>query len=96
AQVSGRVAVMGDAYGPGFNGFQLVYAPGTNPAPNEYQAVASVQTQPSTASGGLLGFWQTQGLTPGPYTLRLIVADTRGTTYTAAVQVQVVAAPNKP
>ncbi|HEX9115872.1 MAG TPA: transglycosylase domain-containing protein, partial [Anaerolineae bacterium] len=96
AQVSGRVAVMGDAYGPGFNGFQLVYAPGTNPAPGDYQAVAPVQTQPSTASGGLLGFWQTQGLTPGPYTLRVIVADTRGTTYTAAVQVQVVAAPNKP
>ena len=91
-QISGRVAVMGDAYGPGFAGFQLIFAPGTNPGADAWQAVQAPQMQPSTATGGLLGFWTTDDLTPGTYTLRLMALDNAGATHTAAVTVEVVAA----
>jgi membrane peptidoglycan carboxypeptidase len=78
AQVSGRVAVMGIADGAGFQSYQLEYAPGDQPAPGAWQPVAPPQTQPSSATGGLLGMWPTQTLTPGRYTLRLTVMDSAG------------------
>ncbi len=73
APVTGPLDIIGVADGPGFLTYYLEYAPGVEPAPGDWQPVAEASTQ--AVSGGLLAQWDTTGLPPGTYTLRLRVFD---------------------
>lgn len=73
AAVSGTVDIVGVAEGPGFLTYYVEYAPGAEPAPGDWQPVAEASTQPVLF--GPLVTWDTTGLPPGMYTLRLRVFD---------------------
>ncbi len=73
AAVTGPLDIVGVADGPGFFTYYVEYAPGAEPAPGDWQPVAEASAQP--VSGGLLVTWDTTGLPPGVYTLRLRVFD---------------------
>lgn len=76
AQLNGPVDLLGTASGSGFAGYQLDFAPGDNPAELDFAPVGLASTTP--VDSGLLATWNTTGLTPGIYTLRLRVYDTDG------------------
>jgi membrane peptidoglycan carboxypeptidase len=73
APVSGPVDIVGVADGPGFLTYYVEYALGIEPAPGDFQMVAQPSIQ--AVSGGPLTQWDTTGLPPGTYTLRLRVFD---------------------
>jgi len=73
ATVSGPVEIQGVAEGAGFITYLVEFAPGAEPAPGDWQPVAVPSLQ--AVSGGLLARWDTTGLPPGVYTLRLRVFD---------------------
>jgi hypothetical protein len=85
--VSGDVLVMGSADGQGFARYMIEYAPGNSPNAEDWQPLGPEITTP--VSGGLLATWQTGGLTPGTYTLRLRVFDTLGDETKAEVVVEI-------
>jgi membrane peptidoglycan carboxypeptidase len=89
AQLNGPVDVLGAADGPGFAGYQMDFAPGTAPLDGDWQLLGMASTTPVT--GGLLATWNTQGLPPGIYTLRLRVFDTVGAFVESLVVVNLVA-----
>ncbi len=76
SRVSGEVTVSGTATATGFVSYLLEYAAGAQPAAAAWLPVAPPQSAQVTEGG--LGVWQTQGLPPGPYTLRLRVFDRAG------------------
>ena len=76
AQLNGPVDVLGTASGTDFAGYQVDFAPGQNPGATEWAPVGLASTTP--VDNGLLVTWNTTGLTPGIYTLRLRVYDTGG------------------
>jgi len=86
--VSGDVLVMGSADGQGFAYYLLESAPGNPPDEGAWQPLGPEVTAPTTE--GLLGTWQTAGLAPGIYTLRLNVYDVSGNQMTAQLTVEVV------
>jgi hypothetical protein len=85
--VSGDVLVMGSADGQGFAYYLLEFAPGSPPDDKDWQPLGPEVAAPMT--DGLLGTWQTGGLVPGFYTLRLRVYDAFGSEVTAEVVVEV-------
>jgi len=88
SQVSGVVEITGSAEGNGFAGFQLEFAAGPQPPSGAWQQLGMPQLVP--VSDGVLGVWQTQGLAPGAYWLRLEVFDANGPAATTQVRVEVV------
>jgi fibronectin type 3 domain-containing protein len=68
-QVSGEVAVIGTAGGPGFSGYVLEY--GEGPQPSSWTNIASSSVP---VKGDTLGLWDISGLS-GLFTLRLTVGD---------------------
>ncbi len=88
AVVGGNVRVMGYAGGPAFDHYVLDFAPGAEPAADQWQNVIPVQRVP--APGGLLGSWNTTmlNLSDGVYTLRLRVFSAVGTFAEDRVTVQ--------
>lgn len=87
-QVTGSVAITGKAYDRGglgdtenpndsFDGFIIDYGSGTAPASWTSFALSDEPIGNETAEG-LLGTWNTTGLIPGTYTLRLRVFDKAG------------------
>jgi membrane peptidoglycan carboxypeptidase len=88
AQVTGQVEIIGIAEGPGFTGYELLFAPGSAPAELEWVSVGNPGLQP--VPGGVLGVWDTGGLAPGLYTLRLRAFDEVGATTDADVRVEII------
>jgi len=88
SRIKGTVEIIGDADGPGFTGYQLEFAAGLQPPATNWQQLSAPQVTPVT--NGRLGVWQTQGLAPGAYWLRLEVFFAAGTTTTSQVLVEVV------
>ncbi len=76
AQLNGPVDLLGAASGSGFAGYQLDFAPGDNPGETDWAPVGLAST--TSVEDGLLATWNTSGLMPGIYTLRLRVYDTDG------------------
>lgn len=74
--LNGPVDILGVADGPGFAGYQMDFAPSDAPLDTDWQVLSMAST--TAVTGGLLGTWNTTGLTPGVYTLRLRVFDTTG------------------
>ncbi|MBX7111560.1 MAG: transglycosylase domain-containing protein [Dehalococcoidia bacterium] len=70
--VSGTVAVAGKADSPDFQSYTLEFGNGENPS--DWQ---QLQSSGNRVSGGVLGQWSTQSLTPGKYTLRLRLTDAK-------------------
>jgi membrane peptidoglycan carboxypeptidase len=89
SQISGDVLVMGSADGQGFAYYLLEFASGSPPNESAWQPLGPAVAAPTT--GGFLGTWQTAGLEPGIYTLRLSVYDVSGNEMSAEVVVEVVA-----
>lgn len=89
AVVSGAVQVAGIADGAGFAGYQLEYAPASQPDA-AWQPLGAPVIQP--VPGGLLGTWDTNALSAGVYSLRLSVYDVEGNVVTSQVWVEVAAA----
>ncbi len=73
ATVRGKVEVRGTANIERLSFYRLEYAPGTSPS--EWRFIEIVR-QP--VEDGLLLVWDTAGLEPGPYSLRLTVVDKTG------------------
>ena len=86
AQVSGIVNVLGIADGPEFAGYEFDYAIGDAPGEGSWMPLGMASTTPVT--DGVLVTIDTQGITPGVYTLRLRVYDTGGQFVEARVTVQ--------
>lgn len=80
--VSGIVDVMGRATAANFAFFSLEYGAGDYPG-----YMQPLLTSPAMVLDGVLGRWDTRALPPGPYTLRLQVADRNGVTREARVAV---------
>ncbi len=76
SQVTGPLDIAGVADGAGFAGYQLDFAVGLIPGQSDWMPLGLASTTPVT--GDLLATWNTAGLAPGPYTLRLRVYDTVG------------------
>lgn len=91
AAVSGQVEVRGTAgsVGPSFRSYRLEVGAGA--APGSWQPIGPERDRAVT--GGVLGLWDTGGLAPGPYTLRLRVFDEGGHETESRVTVSVAAAP---
>ncbi|OQA46543.1 MAG: hypothetical protein BWY52_00695 [Chloroflexi bacterium ADurb.Bin325] len=85
ATVDGPVEILGVADGPGFITYLVEFAPGAAPAAGDWQPVAEPSTQ--AVSGGLLATWDTTGLPPGVYTLRVQVFDVAGSSVADDVRV---------
>ncbi len=84
----GQVEIIGIAEGPSFTGYELLFAPGSAPADADWLPVGNPGLQP--VPGGVLGVWDTDGLAPGIYTLRLRVYDNNANTARAEVRVEVI------
>jgi hypothetical protein len=82
--VSGTVQVLGRAAVDDFEQYILEY--GEGPSPGEW---VNIITAPVERELGILGVWNTSGLDPGGYTLRLTVVDEDGQTYVSSVVVSV-------
>lgn len=81
--VQGIVSVVGVANVPSFASYELQY--GISHDPGAFSsAVWGPIGQPST--GGILGQWDTQILSNGPHTLRLVVRDSFGNSYESRVR----------
>ncbi len=89
SQLNGPVDVLGVADGPAFAGYQMDYGPGDAPGDDQWQPVGMASTTP--VNGGLLATWNTRGLQPSVYTLRLHVFDTSGAFVESRVTVDLVA-----
>jgi len=76
SSVSGRVAVRGTALsdGPNFRSYRLEFGAGR--APTSWQPIGPERDH--TVEHDVLGLWETDGLAPGEYTLRLTVFDEGG------------------
>jgi penicillin-binding protein 1C len=88
SRVSGAVEIRGSADGRGFAGYQVEIAAGVQPPAGDWQPLGAPQL--AAVSDGLLGVWQTQGLPPGAYWLRLEVFDANGLAATTQFRVEVV------
>jgi membrane peptidoglycan carboxypeptidase len=86
-RVSGAVEITGSADGKGFAGYQLEFAAGSQPPAGAWQQLGVPQL--ASVSDGVLGIWQTPGLAPGAYWLRLEVFDANGLAATTQVRVEV-------
>lgn len=89
-EVSGRVEIIGIAEGPGFAGYELLFASGAAPADSDWLPVGNPGLQP--VPGDVLAVWDTTSLEPGVYSLSLRVANASGDVAIAQVGVMVVAA----
>jgi len=89
SQVGGPLDITGVADGAGFAGYQLDFAVGIGPGPNDWMPLGLASTTPVT--GDLLATWNTAGLAAGQYTLRLRVYDTVGGYAESFVAVELVA-----
>jgi hypothetical protein len=69
-RVSGVVQVYGFAYSSAMQGYRLEV--GTGASPSSWQGISSGS---SPVQGGSLGAWNTAGLSPGTYALRVVVQD---------------------
>ena len=87
-RVNGAVEITGSADGKGFSGYQLEFAAGSQPPAGAWQQLGVPQL--AAVSDGVLGVWQTQGLAPGAYWLRLEVFDASGLAATTQVRIEVV------
>ncbi len=87
--LNGPVDMLGTADGQAFAGYQLDFAPGDRPASTDWLPVGMASTTP--VQNGLLATWNTSGLQPGTYTLRLHVFDTSGAYAESRVVVNLVA-----
>ena len=85
--VGGLVEVYGTVFMPRFNRYQLEYAVGSNPLAWGI-ADGPYTTQPT--GNVRLAVWNTQGLPPGLYTLRILVIDSQGGQAEARVTVNLV------
>ncbi len=84
--VRGVISVVGVANVPSFANYELQY--GISHDPGAFSAaVWGPIGQPST--GGILGQWDTQTLTNGPHSLRLLVRDSFGNSYESRVRLVV-------
>jgi membrane peptidoglycan carboxypeptidase len=70
ASVNGVVTVMGRAASNDFEWFRLEYGAGASPS--EWIVINQVN---AAVTDGALGMWDTSALSPGQYTLRLVVKD---------------------
>ena len=70
ASVGGVVTVTGRAASGDFESYRLEYGAGASPA-----AWTVIQESTTPVSDAVLGSWDTRGLAPGTYTLRLVVRD---------------------
>jgi hypothetical protein len=68
--VSGVVTVTGRAASGDFESYRLEYGAGASPV-----AWTVIQESTTAVSDAVLGSWDTRGLAPGTYTLRLVVRD---------------------
>jgi membrane peptidoglycan carboxypeptidase len=82
--VSGPVLVTGRASSAGFTSYQLEFGQGS--APTTWTPVTQ---STSKVDSGTLGVWNTDGLAPGVYTLRLVVQDKQRGQVVATVIVNV-------
>lgn len=73
AVVSGTIAITGTANGPNFSSYELYYGSGW--APSSWTSIYSSSTP---VDGILCGSFDTNLLTEGKYTVRLVVRDTHG------------------
>src|SRR5262249_61682189 len=71
--VSGLVRIVGSADARTFAGYEIAVGPGASPA--SWQTAGITLVGRPTAQGDL-GRWNTDGLAPGPWTIRLLVHDT--------------------
>jgi len=70
ATVSGVITVSGRAASGDFESYRLEYGAGASPA-----AWTAILESTTLVSDAVLGSWDTRGLAPGAYTLRLVVRD---------------------
>lgn len=68
--VSGAVQITGSASSPNMRFYRLEFGAGASPS-----AWSSIGQWSTPVLGGSLGTWVTHGLTPGTYTIRLVVQD---------------------
>ncbi len=80
--VTGTVQVIGQADASDFAHYSLEYGPGDGP-------MTSIADSSAPPLFGLLGMWSTDGLAPGPYTLRLTLETTQGEVVRRDVPVRV-------
>ncbi len=85
--VSGIMGIIGRADSPDFVSYRLEYGEGT--VPSDWSLIKR-STDP--VESGLLGVWDTGGLQPGIYTIRLVVVDRKLGQVATSVAVQVAAA----
>ncbi|MBI3957220.1 MAG: transglycosylase domain-containing protein [Chloroflexi bacterium] len=81
--VRGVISAVGVANVPSFASYELQYGISHDPGAFS-EAIWGPIDQPST--GGVLGEWDTRGLTNGPHTLRLVVRDSFGNSYESRVR----------
>ncbi len=91
ATVKGLIAVRGSAQTPGFHSYRLEYGQGSSPS--RWNAIKRSATP---VSDGVLGLLNADGLEPGVYTIRLVVADNVYgiLTHTVTIQVGSLATPS--
>ena len=77
--LQGTVTLQGSANIPNFGFFKYEYAPR---ATNNW---STIQAKRDTVTDGSLGDWDTSVLTPGDYSLRLVVTDNQGNALPACV-----------
>jgi hypothetical protein len=82
--VSGIVPVSGSANVPEFASYELQYGESHDPGAFSQPIYEPVG---GPVVNGLLGQWDTTGLSNGPHTLRLLVRDAKGAQYEARVRV---------
>ena len=88
SRLNGAVEITGSADGKGFAGYQLEFAAGSQPPSDAWQQLGVPQL--ASISDAVLGVWQTQGLAPGAYWLRLEVFDANGLAATTQVRIEIV------
>lgn len=91
-QSVGQVTISGTAVGQAFQRYELMYGGGSAPA--QWTVIGPIGTVPVT--GGALGTWQIGSLADGPYTLRLLVTGTDGSSIENRVTVSLQAASTSP
>ena len=93
--VTGQVIVGGIAADRYLSSYVVQYAPGDNPQPPvTWDDVAPSQS--NSVYGGTLAVWNTQGLTPGIYSLRVVATDVTGQTTTSRISVHIVETSSAP
>jgi membrane peptidoglycan carboxypeptidase len=86
----GQTLVQGIADGPGFQGYIVEFARGAEPEEEDWEPVSPGSSQPT--SGGPLDTWNTSGLAPGIYSLRLRVFDVSGGGAISQILIQLIPA----